>query len=145
MGSSQDIFSSVAWGQKRKRPWDPGHLWALQPAPVPGDRSQHSLPALKAPGVCGGFLHTLRGGKRRSSHEALGTGNRQVDIESWVSSKWGVCPERQRIQNALCLHSGPTPGLSPGPIGLGACSWAIISPLCLCFLIHKMGIITPPP
>lgn len=74
MGSSQDIFSSVAWGQKRKRPWDPGHLWALQPAPVPGDRSQHSLPALKAPGVCGGFLHTVG---REEEELPRGPGNRK--------------------------------------------------------------------
>ena len=31
MGSSRDIFSNVAWGQKRRRLWDPGDTWVLEP------------------------------------------------------------------------------------------------------------------
>lgn len=65
MGSSRDIFSNVAWGQKRKRLWDPGDTWVLEPLCV-WRQTADSLWLL-------GVMHQcMQGGAKRCS--VLGTG-----------------------------------------------------------------------
>lgn len=72
MGSSRDIFSNVPWGQKR-RLWDPGNTWELEPLRL---EESHIIPSVFSEGplgVCVGVVHTYVQGRARNS-SVLGAG-----------------------------------------------------------------------